>query len=168
MKLKFLFIPVLAVLLSSCHFTYYNKPEDLAVPIVKALQDQDADDAFCLIPGRDDIEEVVNSNSGLFGATYYNKYSKDYRYEALKGKLTADFEIARSISEREKLDWSNVLIGGVNAEDVNDDAASYSRVKVNLRFYGGDYLMQYNAVKTRNHGWYLANDVNFSKASAGK
>ena len=164
MKSKFILALVFAGLfLSSCHFTYRGKPEEMAIPLVRAVQDNDVKAAFCLTPSRDLIDEVVNSNAGLLGNPYTNKYTTDYRVETLKAKLTADFDIANTISKKDGLEWNKVLIGTVNTEDVSLEDASYTRVTINLRFPSGDYILAYNAVKSQSRGWFLANDVYFGK-----
>jgi hypothetical protein len=170
MKSKYFILTLLAGLfLTSCHFTYRNKPEELAIPIVRALQDNDAKNAFCLIPSKDVIDEVVNNNPSVMGNPYYNKYSTDYRLATLKGKLVSDFDIAHTVSSKAGLDWDKVLIGNVTTDEVNQEGGTYTKVTVNLRFpSGGDYIVQYNALKSQSRGWFLGNDVYFGKPLAAE
>lgn len=152
---------------SSCHFTYRSKPEELAIPLVQAIQDNDLKSVYCnLIPGKGEIDEIVTANAGILSNPYYNKYTTDYRIETLKAKLAADFEIVNSISAKNNLDWSKVLIGNITTEDITAEAASYTRVTINLKFPNGDYIVAYNAVKSQSRGWFLANDVYFGKPIA--
>ncbi len=169
MKSRILVVIVFAgLLLSSCHFTYHSKADELALPLVRTLQDNSPKEAFCLIPTHDVMDEVVTNNAGVLGNPYYNKYSTDYRTGTLKAKLTADFDIANTISKKDGLDWGKVLIGNVTTDEVNVDGTTYNRVTVNLRFPSGDYMMQYNAVKSQTRGWFLGNDVYFGKPIAKK
>ena len=159
----FLAIVVAGLFLTSCHFTYRAKADEIAVPLIRALQDNEASEAFCLIPTKDVIDEVVTNNAGIMGNPYYNKYATDYRTETLKAKITADFDIANTITKKDGLDWSKVEIGNTNTEEMSVDGATFNRVTVNLRFGNTEYMLAYNAVKSESRGWFLGNDVYFGK-----
>ena len=164
MKVKVLLTLVIcSILFSSCNFTYRKYPEDLALPIIKALQNDDKQAAYNLLLPKKELTDIINANPGLFGYTYYNKYQRSYGYKTLYAKIEAGFEASKFISKANSLDWGNVKIGTVQTEEVNQEDASYTKVTIPCKFGKDDYQVVYNAIKSLNSGWYLANDIYLAK-----
>ncbi len=164
MKIKiFILSLVAAFTLSSCNFGYRYKAEDLALPILKALQHNNVDRAIDLLPLRKDINSLTYGNPALLGMQYYNKYSQTYNYKNLVAKMTSDFSTAQYLTKANNLEWKDVQVGSITPEEVNADGAGYTRVTVDLKFPGGNWIMAYNAIKSQSNGWFLANDVYLAK-----
>ncbi|RYD78015.1 MAG: hypothetical protein EOP53_11970 [Sphingobacteriales bacterium] len=156
-------IGILGLFLGSCSKSAYLA-EDLTLPVIHAIQDNDLDDLECLMPGEDRVNQVYSGNLGNLGPNYYNKYTKEYRHLSMKTGLFTDLALIQDISKSNDLNWDDVQLGGVTKEDVSDSAIGYTRVIANLRFpKGGDYKMSYNTIQY-NGIWYLLDDISFRRA----
>lgn len=163
MKIKYILsLSLLLVCFSACNFNYRGKAEDIAIPLIQALQDNDEDDAECLLPPDKHINEVFANNKGVMADVYYNKYSQSYRKDNLLAKIAADFDIAEYLTNQNKLNWDKVALGAVNVEDSQQENTNYSIVTANLRFPEGDYILRYNATQHKGQ-WYLLNGFYFGK-----
>ncbi|MCX6350827.1 MAG: hypothetical protein NTX03_03085 [Bacteroidetes bacterium] len=164
MKNIFRLVAVLSfagVLLTSCT-SYRTKAEEVAIPLIRALQDDDANDAKCLLPAKSELSSVFDANKGAVGYVYYNKYRQSYSYEVLASKVATDFDIISKITKEQKLDWSGVRYGIPKVEEVATDDANYSKVSVSLQFPGNKvYSLSYNAVRAGGN-WCLFNDIYFT------
>lgn len=168
MKIRYILsLVTLLAFVSSCNMNYRGKAEDIAIPLIQALQDNDEDDAECLLPPDKHINDIFANNKGLVADVYYNKYSRSYRKDNLIAKVTADFEIAEYLTNQQKLNWDKVAIGAVTTEDSQQENTNYSIVTANLRFPEGDYILRYNATQHKGQ-WYLMNGFYFGKQIAAK
>jgi hypothetical protein len=148
---------VTALFTSSCNSHY--KSDDLAIPVLQAIQDNDFDDLKCMVPNDDIINEVFNGNTAALGGNFYNKYTSEYRKLSLETALHNDLEMIQDISKQNNLDWDNAGWGAVKSENITDSAASYTRVTIPLQFKdGGEYTLSYKTVQY-NGIWYLLDDL---------
>jgi hypothetical protein len=165
MKLKsILGLSLLAIGLSSCG-SRFNSAEELAVPVIHAIQD----DSYCklekLQPDMHDVNGAFDNNKGTVGFVYYNKYTKSYRQETLHAKIHTCLDIINTISKDNKLKWDDVTMTAPKVENAPDNESNYSIVSVNLHFpEGGDWTLSYHATQ-ENSKWYLLDDVYFVKQS---
>jgi hypothetical protein len=163
MKLKnILLIFASGLVLSSCG-SRYNNPEELAVPVVRAIQHDDAGDLQCMLPGIEDVNAIFEQNPELLGITFYNKYTKSYRLGELKAAMRIDLDVIDRMSKEQNLDWDKVGLGNVTKEDVTDAGKSYTKVTADLMFPdAGTYKLVYNVVNY-NSKWFLLNEVSLQK-----
>jgi len=165
MRNKFLTLLILASIfvVESCNFSYYRKPDELSTEVLRAFANDNLDGAVALLPQKRDIVDVTYGNTGLFGSQYYNKYSESYNYANLVAKLTSAFEIKNNISKTNGLNWDDAKFGDVRLEEVNLEDAGYVRCSVDVKFPAADYIVVYNAIKTKDRGWFLADDIYLGK-----
>jgi|GEM_PF-3439792 len=168
MKIKYLLsLGIMAVLLSSCGGRY-NSAEELTVPILQAIKADNPGKLVKMLPPDDKINSIYAVDKGTVGWVYYNKYTKDYREKHLRGRLYVNFDIIKTISDENKLDWDNVEYSTPQKEDVTDSLSSYTVVTTNLKFpSGGSYVLQYHAAN-ENGKWYLLDDIYFATTAATK
>jgi hypothetical protein len=148
---------------TSCSKSAYLA-EDLTIPVIHAVQDNDYEDLECYQPSTSNINEVFAGNTWNLGPNYYNKYTRSYRQLSMETALYTDFHIIKEQTDMNGLNWDDVQLGGVSKEDISDSAVSYTKVTANLRFpKGGDYKLSYNTIQY-NGIWYLLDDVSLRKA----
>jgi len=155
---KYTFI-LIAVVIAAFSFSSCKQPsvtaDGLALPLVRALKAKDFQGIKKLVTPKDGIDEAFANNPGKLGRVYYNKYTTDYRYETVLANVYADFDIiTRSVTEHDKLDWSNVAMGPVSKENVSDADNNYTSCKAKLLFPSGTYTLMYDAVQVDGY-WYL-------------
>jgi hypothetical protein len=160
MKIKYFFgLFILTLVLSSCG-ARFNNPEDLAVPIIQGIQNDNLTKLNCMLPPEDQVNTLFASNKGTVGWVYYNKYTKDYREKALRARIATNIDIIKTISKDNNLDWDNVKYSAPTKEDVNDSLSSYTIVTTHLQFPKGEYELKYHAAMA-NGKWYLLDDIYF-------
>jgi hypothetical protein len=161
MKIKYFFgLFIITAVLSSCG-ARVNNAEELAVPIIQAIQSDNVGKLDCMLPPYDQVNPVFASNKGTVGWVYYNKYTKDYREKALRARIRTNMDIIKTISTDNGLDWDNVKYTEPKKEDVTDSLSSYSIVTTHLQFpKGGEYELKYHAAQS-NGKWYLLDDIYF-------
>lgn len=148
-------------LTTSCSSSRY-KAEDLAVPVLQAIQDNDFDDLECMLPSDKVVNEVFASNTAALGGNFYNKYTRSYRRLNLATAIHNDLEMIHDISTQNNLNWNDAQWGSVTKEDVTDSAASYTRLTVPLKFGTNEYTL---SIKTAQYNgiWYLLDDIYMTK-----
>ena len=162
--LKF-FVTVLFVaslVLTGCSSGTRYKAEDLAIPILQAVEDGDWEDLVELLPEEDDIDKVFASNQGLLGNTYYNKYTTEYRWESLKANIVTDLDATHYISELNNLDWDRVQYDNNIVTEEIYEGGIYTKCIVKLSFpeAGEGWQLEYNAVNV-DGTWYLLDGIYF-------
>lgn len=162
MKIRHLIaIIILGITFGSCG-ARFNNPEELTVPILQAVKNNDVNRLMCLQPPLDAINPVFSANKGTVGWTYYNKYTQSYRDMQLKGRVRTNLDIINTITEENKLDWDKVEYSAPQKDEVNDSLSSYTIVTTDLKFPGGSvYQLKYHAAIAKGR-WYLLDDIYFT------
>ena len=117
----FLFI----AFLSSCT-SYRQKPEELTVPLIQAIQGNDYGKIRNMLTPQADVNELFAKNKAKLGFVYYNKYTKLYRYQTLIANSRVDFDRIQDYTKQYGLDWDQVQLGEVTKQDVKDSMSDYS------------------------------------------
>jgi hypothetical protein len=163
MKIKNIMMAGLAVLMLSSCGSRYNNPEELAIPVIRAIQDDDAGDLQGMLPGINDVNPIFEQNPKLLGITFFNKYKKSYRLGQLKAAMRIDMDIINTMSKEQNLDWDKVGVGSVKKEDISEEGKSYTKVTADLMFPdAGQYELTYNAINYDSK-WHLLNEVYLMK-----
>lgn len=163
MKIKLSLLTVIAcIILASCT-TNHVTPDQLALPIVRALKAKDFAAIKAMLPPKTGVDEVFTNNPGKLGRTYYNKYTTDYRYQNLIANAFCCYEIVtKSVTENSKLDWENVAIGPFSKESVTDGESNYTNCVAKLNFPSGNYKLKFDAVQVDGY-WYLLHYIGLVK-----
>jgi hypothetical protein len=161
MKIKFIFgLFILALGFSSCG-ARMNNAEELTVPIIQSIQNDDECKLEKMLPPESEVNSVFASNKGTVGWVYYNKYTKDYREKHLKARIRTNLDIIKTISKDNDLDWDNVEYSKPEKQEVNDSLSGYTIVTTHLKFpKGKPYELKYTTAMS-NGKWFLLDDIYF-------
>lgn len=146
----------------------FLKVEDLAMPVVKAVSNDNYDALARLLPPEEHMAAVWQTAGGKLGRMFYNKYTDSYRRMTLLAAIRVDNDITQQVANKDGLDWTSVQVGDIDKEEITIDGGKYTMVTVWLKFPPNNtYHLKYSAGFAENQ-WYLLDDIWLGKPAAAQ